>query len=69
VEWLTWPYPTGKNEIKNYYVTDYGNLLPPYIPGGEKWRIEVRYIKDGEVVGGYEVYGILRNQNSLMNGG
>jgi hypothetical protein len=36
VEWLTWPYPTGKSEMKNYYLEDYGNFLPPYIPGGEK---------------------------------
>lgn len=71
VAWKTWPYPAGPNEIKNFYLDDYGKLIPPYVPGREKWRIEVRYtiVGSDEIVGGYDAYGVLRNHNSLMNEG
>lgn len=67
VPWKTCPYPAGPNEIKNYFIKDY-EMMPAYIPGNEKWKVEVRLIKDGEILGGYNGYGILRNQASLMNG-
>lgn len=67
-EWETCPYPTGPNEIRNFLIKDYGNFLPPYIPGGEKWRIDVRVLKDDEILGGYNLYATLRTQKSLMNG-
>lgn len=68
VAWKTCPYPAGTNEVKNFLVEDNGNYLPPYVPGGEKWKIEMRFLKNGIVLGGYNMYGILRNLNSLVGG-
>lgn len=65
VPWKTCPYPTGPNEIINYY-TDAGSMLPAYIPGGEKWKLEIRFSKDGEVLGGYNIYALVRNEKSLL---
>lgn len=66
VAWKTCPYPTGSNEINNYYIEDFGSLLPPYIPGGEKWKLEDRIIKDGEILGGVNIYLTLRTEKSLL---
>lgn len=64
----TCPYPKGQNEIKNFLVKDVDKMLPPYLPGGEKWQFQIRFIKDGEILGGFNSYGIIRTQESLMNG-
>jgi Protein of unknown function (DUF1091) len=65
----TCPYPTGPNEIKNFRIQDYGDLLPAYVPGSEKWKLEIRFIDGEEVLGGYNLFVLLRNQKSLMMGG
>lgn len=34
-----------------------GGFLPPYIPGGgDKWRVDIRYLKDEVVLGGFDVF-------------
>jgi len=67
VPFETCPYPKGKNEVTNFMVADIGNVLPPYVPGGEKWKIEVRFYKtNDELLGGYNVYAILRSEQSLL---
>lgn len=69
VPWKTCPYPAGPNEVTNFLVEDTGNLLPPYVPGNEKWKVEARFLRDGKVLGGYNIYAILRNMNTLINEG
>ena len=64
----TCPYPAGINEINNMMIEEDG-FLPKYVPGGEKWRIDVRFLKKGEVLGGYNVYALLRSEESLLKGG
>ena len=64
----TCPYPIVNNTITNFLVSKSG-LLPPYIPGGEKWRINVRYLRTEEVLGGYNLYLLVRNDQSVMAGG
>ena len=64
----TCPVPAGEYDVSNFLMTNNG-LLPPYIPGGEKWKINARYIKGTEVVGGYNVYALVRNEQSLISGG
>lgn len=66
VAYNTCPYPAGTNEVKNYFVRDVQNLLPPYVPGNERWKVEVRVLRKGEVLGGWNFYGMLRNEKSLM---
>jgi hypothetical protein len=68
IPWKTCPYPKGEYELRNYYVQDYGSLIPPYMPGGEKWMVTVRYIKDDEIHGGFDFYVILRSEQSLLQG-
>lgn len=65
VKWKTCPYPAGSSEIKNYLITD-GNFLPAYIPGGEKWKVLIRFLRKGEELGGYNLYAMLRNNASLL---
>lgn len=64
----TCPYPKGPNEIKSYLLKGFEKLLPPYMPGGEKWQFQLRFIKDGEIMGGYNFYVLIRTQESLING-
>lgn len=66
VPWNTCPYPTGPNEINDYYVEDYGSMLPAYVPGSEKWKLEVRILKEKAILGGYNLYFILRSERSLL---
>ena len=63
--WKACPYLPGKNEVNNFVAYDKG-VFPPYIPGGEKWRIDVRFKKGDEVLGGYNVYILVRNDESLL---
>lgn len=60
VEWKTCPYPTGPNEIYDFTFEDFASSIPPFIPGG-KWKLEIRFFKDGAVLGGYNFYLLLRN--------
>ena len=64
----TCPYPIVNNTVKNFLVSK-SELFPPYVPGGEKWRINVRFLKQNEILGGYNVYALLRNEQSLLKGG
>jgi hypothetical protein len=68
VKWKTCPYPAGPNRVNKFYIEDYGNLIPPYIPGNERWLIKNRFVKNGKPIGGSNAYGILRNEQSLLNG-
>lgn len=64
----TCPYPAGDYVITNLLLNDIG-ILPPYIPGGEKWRLDFRYYQGEQMVGGYDVYALVRNEKSIMQGG
>lgn len=66
VPWKACPYPKGPNEIHNYLLKDVSDLLPAYVPGGEKWQVQVRFHKDDEVLGGYNFYLMLRSEESLL---
>ena len=55
VPWNECPYPAGKNQITNYVLTDPDALLPPYVPGGENWKIEIKLFRDEVLLGGWNV--------------
>ena len=63
--WKACPFPPGKNEVKNYLIEENG-LLPPYIPGGEKWKADIRFLKNDVELGGYNVYAIIRSDEKLL---
>lgn len=64
----TCPYPIVNNTLTNLLISNEG-LLPPYLPGGEKWRMNVRYIKAEEVLGGYNLYVLVRSEQSVLTSG
>ena len=66
VPWKTCPYPAGPNEIFDYFIEDFGSVLPPYIPGSEKWKFEIRLFRENEVLGGYNIFVIIRSEKSLL---
>lgn len=66
VAWKTCPYPKGPNEVKDYLIDNVDALLPPYIPGSEKWKFEMRFFKNNVDQGGYNLYAIIRNEKSLL---
>lgn len=36
---------------------DDGGFLPPLIPGGgDKWEVDIRYMKDQVVLGGFNIF-------------
>lgn len=39
----TCPYPAGRNGFTNLMMYDDGSLLPPYMPGGEKWLFTLKF--------------------------
>ena len=45
----------GNHSAKNFAIRE-AKILPPYLPGGEKWKFEVKFFKGLEQVGGYVVY-------------
>lgn len=69
VPWNTCPYPKGPNELTNLLLEDKTNLMPQYVPGGEKWQVQVRYFTDDILMGGLNLFALLRSEQSLMNGG
>lgn len=68
VPWNTCPYPSGPGEVTNYLLDGADNILPPYMPGNEKWKLVVRMLRDGKVLGGYDFYVIFRNMKTLIEG-
>lgn len=48
VPWKSCPYPKGRNEVKEFHLSDLDDYLPPYLSGSEKWQIQMRFMKDGE---------------------
>jgi hypothetical protein len=68
------PYKTCPVKPKGYRVTNYapknlGDYLPQYVPGGERWMLNFYYEKNQEILGGWNIYALLRNNQSLLKYG
>jgi hypothetical protein len=68
VPWKSCPYPTGSYKLSNFLIQDYGDVLPPYMPGSERWQFQIRYSKEEVEYGGFNAYITLRTEQSLLNG-
>lgn len=70
VPWGVCPYPAGPNFVNKYMVNDdLGDFLPPRMPGGsENWQLKLTFFQksDGKIVGGYNLYVILRTEETLL---
>lgn len=58
--------------IEHVYIRDFtpdhlGEYLPPYVPGGERWRIDGWFSLNETVIGGIHFYGILRDNQKLFD--
>lgn len=64
------PIPAGYVQFKNYIPSTLGNYLPPYVPGGEKWKATFYYLNQTDsLLGGFSVYATLRSNYSLLRYG
>jgi hypothetical protein len=68
--WGQCPALAGDIFINNYMPSQFGDYLPAYLPGGEKWKGEFYYVdKDKNIIGGTTHYAILRSNYSLLRYG
>lgn len=58
------PIPKGPNAFINFPSED--TFLPPYLPGSEKWLVEIKVYEGEDYLGGYKIYFIIRNEQSLL---
>jgi hypothetical protein len=68
--WGMCPLPSAVGFVKDYVPSQIGNYLPPYLPGGEKWKCTL-YLEDASntTIGGITIYASLRSNYSLMRYG
>ena len=63
---------SDKNQTINIYdwlPTEVGDFIPPYIPLGERWKVETYAKKNNVNLGGVTTYSLLRNEYSLLRYG
>lgn len=68
VAFNTCPYPAVTQDLRNFHLEDKAGLLPPYVSGSEKWKVTIRFSRNGTVLGGYDLYASLRNNDTMMWG-
>lgn len=52
--------------VNNYTPKDFGDFLPEYIPGNERWKIKAIFSEDGKPLAGFDLYAILRTKESMF---
>lgn len=63
----TCPIPPQTFEVIDYAPEGAGDVIPPYMPGNERWKVDLWGTKNGEVVSGFRVYAILRDEQKLFD--
>ena len=63
----TCPIPPQVVNVMDYAPVDEGNFLPEYIPGNERWRVDVWLSKDDVKVTGMRIYAIIRDNQKLFD--
>lgn len=63
----TCPIPAQWIGVKDYLLKDLGDYLPPYVPGNERWKITVRFLKEENVESIICFYLILRDEQKLFD--
>lgn len=63
----TCPLPADYLFLKDWSPSDLGEYLPPYIPGEERWKVNVWYTKNEKVIGGFTTYAIIRDDQKLFD--
>lgn len=60
------PFPPLITTLQDYTPKDFGEYLPEYIPGNERWKMKVMFMKNKKIAGSYDVYIILRSKESMF---
>lgn len=63
----TCPIPAQVIQINDYTPSDSGDIIPSYMPGNERWRLDTWIMKDNEKISGVRLYAILRDQQKLFD--
>lgn len=62
------PIPPQNINVLDYKINNLGDYLPPYIPGNERWMLElILSNRIGDIIGGGRFYAILRDDEKLFN--
>lgn len=54
-------------EIKDYDAANVGQFLPNYIPGNERWKVNIWLSENDEIVSGITYYVIIRDDAKLFD--
>lgn len=67
VEFGTCPFPANNYSMRDYLISNekFEKLIPPYIPGSEKWKIVFKVLLDGKVRGGNVFYVTIRHEDRM----
>ena len=63
----TCPLPAQVIMVNDYTPMDAGDLIPAYMPGNERWKLDIWVSKDNEKVSGFRLYAILRDEQKLFD--
>lgn len=61
----TCPFPKGQYTVKNYRLKGVEDMIPPYVPGSEKWKAIAEFQLNGTRLGGMTFYGTLINDKNV----
>ena len=61
----TCPFPAGLYTIRNYMLKGLVEMIPPYVPGSEKWKGVAEYRLNETVLGGMTFYFTLINDKNM----
>jgi surfactin synthase thioesterase subunit len=65
VPFKTCPYPQTQHNVKNYLLKGVNEMIPPYVPGSEKWKVEAEIRLNGKILGGAVFYATLINSDNI----
>lgn len=61
------PLPSQVLYVNDHPLKDLGEYLPPYIPGGERWKVNLWFSKNEKIIGGLTEYAIIRDNQKLFD--
>lgn len=63
----TCPFQRQVIQFNDYAFVDEADFLPPYLPGNERWKLDLFVSKDDVKVTGFRLYAIVRDNQKLFD--
>jgi hypothetical protein len=63
----TCPFTPEFFKVTEYHPKDFGDWLPPYLPGNERWRVTTWLHAGDKTLFGIRVYAIIRDNQKLFD--